>query len=207
MLRETNRINVLAHGFSSANYGDRINTWANEAQRKIFREVKMRAGESSATLPTTANVSTLALPSDFEELISLFNISSNPAEELHPTIDEDEFDSLVSETGTPFWFRIVGSNIYLSPTPDSTYSIRLRYWKLPTDLSADGQSFSVPEQWCYLIELYCLYRSYASEGDVEMSNFHKNSFETDLVSMAVHLQSDADKPPKQVPGGWQLGYP
>ena len=207
MIREDLRAEVLAHGFSSVNYADRINRWASEAQQRVYRQAAIRTAELSTTFTTIPGDPAYSIPADFSELISLFDVTNDPPVEIIALPDKDEFDYQGQAQGTPVYFRAISTAFYFAPIPDNVYSIKLRYWALPENVTSDGIAYSLPDDYCYLLEEYCLYKAYASEGDVEMSNFHKNIFETDLVQLTVDLQHDTDERPKVVQGGWSMGYP
>lgn len=125
MIREDLRAEVLAHGFSSANYADRVNNWASEGQRRIYRQAAIRTAELSTTFSTIPGDPAYSIPADFSEIISLFNVTSDPPTELQGILNKDEFDELGNQVGTPAYFRAIGLAFHLSPIPDSVYDIKL----------------------------------------------------------------------------------
>lgn len=193
---------VLAHQFSSANYSALIDKWLNEGVKKVYRRSNMRVGQTTSTINTVAGTNSYSLPSDFNSFISLRNTSITPNEELDELSASDFDANTDSSVGTPYLFSVYGSTLYIYPTPQSAGTLVLRYWKLPTDMTTDNDEVPLPDDYENVIVEYALKKCYAAEGDIEMSNFHNQNFETELVQLAGELQTDMNSPPEQVPGAF-----
>ena len=78
-----------------------------------------------------------AVPSDFLEVKSLKLTSTNPPTPLSfLTIDLlDEQSSSYTASGKPKFFGVVGNQLRILPTPDSTYTTELTYFAKLTKLS------------------------------------------------------------------------
>jgi hypothetical protein len=91
-----------------------------------------------------ASTATYPLPADFESLISV-DLSANGAKVWLVSYEMHERPSLTTPdttyTGTPFTYRLRGSNIEYLPTPASAYTSVLWYVPTPTQLSADGSTY------------------------------------------------------------------
>jgi hypothetical protein len=96
----------------------------------------------SATTPTADGQFEYLLPTDLFVLWSVKEETSlNRRLEQKEIFSFDDFDE--TKTGTPGnWSQWGNSLIIFNAVPDdndgSNYSLRIRYWKIPTDLSADG---------------------------------------------------------------------
>ncbi len=102
------------------------------AERRLNRMVFTPDRETTATLTAAATVS---LPADFWGVKSLW-IDADPKVVLDPlTIDELMQTYPAASTGEPGHYAIVGSTLYLGPSPDSAYSLKLAYWAKLTALS------------------------------------------------------------------------
>lgn len=123
--------------------GRAINEIIDDLNRK---QVWMFNLVTSPTIPTVANVDTVALPSDFWKT---YNSRKTDSIDFTLTslrqIDFDtRYQSQSNITGYPYVFVIKNTfrdgTVKLFPTPDSIYSIQIRYFKLiakmaqPTDL-------------------------------------------------------------------------
>lgn len=78
-----------------------------------------------------------AVPSDFLETKSLKLTSTNPITPLQfLSIDDmDETRSQYTASGKPRFFTVVGNQLRIAPTPDSTYTAELIYFAKLTKLS------------------------------------------------------------------------
>ncbi len=106
--------------------------WANAAYEEITTRIEFRPKESLAYSSTTSAENRIALPSDFEADISLSNISRSVDNNL-VKVEGTDIDSRRTELGTPTRYAVYGTWMELWPSPDSSYSLQLRYHaKLPT---------------------------------------------------------------------------
>ena len=101
--------------------------WANVAAQETF-EAAFHAGYETSLITSTITdgASLISKPSDFYELINLSDISLSQPALLRGTY-VDQIDSASTESGRPTRFIEYASHIQLWPTPDSTYSIMMRY--------------------------------------------------------------------------------
>ncbi len=110
--------------------------WANAAYEEISTRIEFRTKESLAYSSTTSGENRVALPSDFEADISLSNLSRSADNNL-VKVEGTDIDSRRTDLGTPIRYAIYGTWMELHPSPDSSYSLQLRYHaKLPTLLES-----------------------------------------------------------------------
>jgi hypothetical protein len=95
------------------------------AEKRITADLNARLQNTIATLPTTANVSTVSLPSDFNAMRSLTLPTYGDVVYLTP----EKFDSSYPDqtAGVPRNYTLIGSSIVLGPVPDDAYSLRCVY--------------------------------------------------------------------------------
>ena len=106
--------------------------WANAAYEEMNTRIEFRPKEALAYSSTTNGENRVALPSDFEADISLSNISQSNDQNLQK-VEGTDIDSRRTELGAPTKYAIYGTWMELWPSPDSSYSLQLRYHaKLPT---------------------------------------------------------------------------
>jgi len=110
-------------------------------EAKVTRSLRVRQMESRSTSSTTGGEAALALPSDFLEMRNL-RINTNPRRTLvvqSPHNNDEWYPS--TTTDTPRAYKIVGSEIIFSPTPDATYTVEIDYY------SFTGLSDAAPTNW------------------------------------------------------------
>ena len=110
--------------------------WANAAYEEITTRIEYRPKESLAFSSTTSAENRIALPSDFEADISLSNLSKTVDTNL-VKIEGTDIDSRKTELAEPTHYAVYGTWMELWPSPNSSYSLQLRYHaKLPTLLES-----------------------------------------------------------------------
>lgn len=123
------------------------------AEAQIERQLRTR----QMITRSNANFSTEygAVPSDFMETKSLKLTSTNPVTPLvFQTIDAlDDLSRTFSYPSRPKYFGIVGGQIRLVPTPDTTYTTELVYYakltKLSSSVSTNWLLTSSPDIYLY----------------------------------------------------------
>ena len=110
------------------------------AELRIGRELRTRQMLELTTIATTGGDSTVSLPSDFLEIKDL-NIQGSPRTPL-TYLSPSAFsrDARADESGKPFYYTILESEISLAPKPDTVYTIEILYYAKPTVLSAANAS-------------------------------------------------------------------
>lgn len=111
------------------------------AEAQIERKLRTRQMivRSDASIDTEYS----AVPSDFLDTKSL-KLNTNPATPMQfETIESlDQLASRTNASGKPTYFSIVGNQIRVVPTPDTTYTAELTYYAKLTKLSS-----SVATNW------------------------------------------------------------
>lgn len=107
---------------------------ANEALRQTWDFLPHDAKEAIAISSTTSGGNRITFPTDFEELITLSNLSVSPAALLAPT-NLPLLESWSTSAGAPTHYVEYNNWLELVPSPDSSYSLQLRYRKLCSTLT------------------------------------------------------------------------
>lgn len=111
------------------------------AEAQIERKLRTRQMivRSDASIDTEYS----AVPSDFLDTKSL-KLNTNPVTPMQfETIESlDQLASRTNASGKPIYFSIVGNQIRVVPTPDTTYTAELTYYAKLTKLSS-----SVATNW------------------------------------------------------------
>lgn len=199
------QVEVLAHQFDSGRYGTQIYKWFTKAQQIIIRRMKIRTSEETETLVTVAGTSTVNLPSDFVREISLSLIDDNgtrraPLTQFTLQTYDQNYDT--TSRGSPYAYAVSEAQLLLLPVPDAVYSLYLRYFDMPGDITTSFDPV-VPTEWHELLIDYALFRAYAREHDRVNAMFHKNLFDEALDKMAGEINSDHEADgPVVVQGTW-----
>lgn len=110
------------------------------AEKMFNRRLFTFDQQGLTTLTATASVAYLSsLPSDFAGIKSIYIGDYAPMTEL----DVDDFQKLYGEdtsTGVPVHYMLADGKVYVGPTPDTTYTANLHYWKKLAPLSDDAPS-------------------------------------------------------------------
>ena len=120
----------------------KLNALINDAAREIYQEILRRHPKylhKSSSISTTASTPYTSLPSDCVMVNKIVN-SSN---ETLPRFDLTQMDTSESST-QPEGFDITGPNVFWWPTPNAVYAHTIYYNYIPTDMSADANSPTLP---------------------------------------------------------------
>jgi hypothetical protein len=89
---------------------------------------------------TSAATEYMEFPTDYLELRDI-QFQSNPRRQLRYVTPEyaDLYDSS-GTTGPPLYYTVVGNQIRLVPSPDTSTTVRISYWQKITPLSGSATS-------------------------------------------------------------------
>lgn len=132
---------------SDATFTGAVGDLVTLAEAAIYRRLRVREMETATDL--TISSQSTALPSGFIGARRLY-ISTNPLtvpEFLAPSMFWKKW--AVSTTGKPENYTIEGDNLTVGPTPDSTYTGKLLFWKRldPLSLSVNSLFTRNPDLW------------------------------------------------------------
>lgn len=132
---------------------------ANQAYREVWEALPHDLQESLAISSTTSGEDKITLPSDFGEVINISNTSRVPPV-LLSQVNVDTIDSDDTTLGEPETYALYSSWLELHPSPDSAYSIQLRYRAEPSVLTTTTATSSIATRFEYgwllkTAELFC----------------------------------------------------
>lgn len=144
----------------------------------------LRASTSS-TAPLTIT--------DLDTIISVKNTTRDTS--LHGADHgwlEDSYADL-TDPGTPEWYYLSDDTtlgVYPANTSDT---IQVRYYKVPSEPSADGDTFLVPSRWQGIIIDAAVIRAYIDSDNFEAAQFLQQRFDRRLDRMrSAHMVRDPD---------------
>ena len=103
--------------------------WGNVAQENVWDAMPHDLQEKLAVSSTTSGENRITLPSDFKELLNIRLSSSSGSQDVLQLINPDDIDSDSNATrlGIPVTYMPYADFIELRPSPDSAYSVQMRY--------------------------------------------------------------------------------
>jgi len=174
--------------------GDEITQYLNDTQNDIFNEYRLNFMETSQDYTTVSNVSDITnstgLPDNYLVAIDLVDISNtNPV--IIPYKDIRDLDELyVSPDTSPtvttnrpqFWYKYAGT-INLYPTPNAAYSLRLRYYKMPTQLADDSDIPELPYSFQEALVCGAAYRVMQVKDNYDKAAILQNKYDEILQKL------------------------
>ena len=132
------------------------------------------AMETTTTSETTSDgvgTKTWPSPSTFKdcEWIQVRKDSSSNyrfLDELSERAILDQFGELSTEEGLPYCWARSGTSYHLRPIPDATYTLRIKYWAYPADLTSSDSNF-ITLYWTKLLEYGATARGLLYYGENE----------------------------------------
>lgn len=192
------RTEVVAHQVNETNVA-RINMLINNALRELSRKVDFYQEETAYPFTTTAGMASYSWPTDLGKARFIADTSIRRTLQA---VRMRQIDQAVAQSGRPYAYAVDGPGIVLWPTPDSTYSLNLRYFKLPDLLVNDTDVPALPDDYHQILTYYALSRAYEAEDDLEMASYYAQQWEKSLAAMKVDVKFPTTDGPRRVDGMW-----
>ena len=110
------------------------------AEDRLLRDLRIRPLIKVATAETTANDSTVSLPSDFVAMKDL-HIQGNPPQTIKFLSTSNFFrNAQTSVSGLPNRYTLLGAEFQFAPIPDGQYTLQMVYFHQPEYLSDTNAS-------------------------------------------------------------------
>jgi hypothetical protein len=110
-------------------------------------------------------------------------------------------------TGRPQFFSTYAGlteqpEVALWPTPDRAYSLKISFEVRPTEMSADADVPSLPDEFTTILVDYALFRAYRAEDDRERATAFYQDYQSGIRELRSLRKQELPDTPKQVPGTW-----
>lgn len=115
---------------------------------------------------TTAGNEAVLTPVNYDEFVNKY-----------PAFENDD-------SGIPQYWYMRGDSIEVYPAPDSTYAVKLEYFKTPTVLSADSDVPDLPQDFREAIVLGALQRAYKMDDDFDQAR----EMDDEMVALLTNLK-------------------
>lgn len=150
-----------------------LNRWINEGAKDIAR--KTESLQTRVDIATTANTQEYSLPVDSIR-IHRVEWRRSGDDQVFPleyrdfnSIDSITWTAQTTSRGTPYLFTMWGFapslKLVLYPTPETAGSLKIFYYRLPTERTSDGDMVEVPEGWEDLIVDYAEMMALRKDSD------------------------------------------
>jgi hypothetical protein len=197
------RTEVLNRGFDPFQYGSRITQWLNDAQNLVCRRVDYYADTTSVAVTAVQGAPYFLLPDDFARGRELFDVDRNLQLEY---VSVKDLDASSNTPGAPTYYAIAsGAGIQLYPTPDGTYNLMLRYWRMPPPLVIDTDVPSLPDDWHHILWVYATWMAFEADDDAQMGQYWQQRFSTELSMFSADQKFPDAAPTWQAKGMWDRG--
>jgi hypothetical protein len=164
-----------------------IKNYLNDTQNDLFNEYDLTFMKASQSYTMTAGDSDIThgsgLPTDYQIAIKLINTTAGQEADILYVDEEDldEFypdhaDTTLWPNGQPLCYFHDGSTLRLFPAPAGAYTVRLRYRKRPTLLSADSSVPSIPSEFEELLVVGAAYRILQIKDNYDQAGVFENKF-------------------------------
>lgn len=158
----------------------------NRAQKKVSIECDWPFLHDSATITTVAGQQEYSLTSAFRKMHSVTRDNA-----YLQGVDPELFDRIIpypSASGDPTFYTLFKhQKIQLYPIPASSGStIYYKFYKMVTEMSADGDYSDIPDQYREILIHYALYRLFLKDSD-DRATLEKIEFDNMLITMMNDL--------------------
>lgn len=177
-------------GYSSSE----ITNYINDTQNDVFNEYALPFMQEEVSYTLTIDdpdiTSGNGLPADYVQAINLINTYAGQ-ESVIPYVDfslldqdePDVEDTTLHTTGEPqYWYYYEGE-IRVFPTPDVAYTVKLKYRKKPTLLSADTDVPDIPSEFEELLVEGAAYRVLQVKDNYDQAGIHQNKYDEILQKL------------------------
>lgn len=175
-------------GFSSSE----IQSYINDTQRDIFNEYRLPFMEDSQTYTATVGVTDITngsgLPTNYVQALDLLNANGK----LIPNVDVRELDQNIEEgtSDSPICWYLYENTINVYPAPTTAYGLTLRYYKKPTELTADANVPEVPSEFEEILVVGAAYRVMQVKDNYDQAGILQNKYD-ELLDKLVQRYSQA----------------
>ena len=188
---------VLSHQFSSSQYDQFIRDKINEGEKKLIAEIDFRVAFTSTALSVASGYPTYYLPSNFQRVYNVTFEQSDGTAQVVTETPFTELDRLPQDTtGQPERYGLASQSgsdtILFWPVPDGDYTVTVRFYGLPGEMTDGDDTPLIPEQWQDLLVRYALVKCYERENDYNSAQYHRGVYEIDKERAKGQAQHDGD---------------
>ena len=151
-------------------------------KRRRFRFPELETSTTADTVDGTAYVST---PSGSLVIQHVYDTENNVYLTNIPYSEYVKYTNRAdtsAEGGPTYWTR-TGAYIYLHPTPDDAYTLRIHYRKIPDNFASDSATSEIGSEWDEIIVQLAVYTGKRDTGEFESAKLLKEDIDDMLGAM------------------------
>jgi hypothetical protein len=189
-------------GFS----GTQIKQFIDDTQNDVFNEYRLPFMQTTQNYTLAAGTADITngsgLPTNFVQAIDLF-ITTSGLEKVIPFLDistvDNEFtdpsDTTAHASNIPQYAYKYGETINVYPAPASDYTVTLRYYKRPDELTDDADTPDIPQEFRELLVVGAAYRVFQVKDNYDKAAILENKYMELLSKLAVkYSQTQVGQP-------------
>lgn len=191
-----------------------LDGWINEGARDIAR--RLECLQAIKDIPVNTGVQQSPAPTD---MIRINRMEWKPTGQTtnyplefrnYNDMDSIWWTGQQQNTGVPQFYSMWGFppqlNICLFPTPSSSGTLRVFYYRLPADVTSDNQIIEVPEGWQDLVVDYAEFMALRRDGQLSWQDA-KTLYEQKLMTLMDVTRQYSDQPGRIGDSGGMGGLP
>jgi len=179
-------------GYSSAE----IKSYINDTQNDVYNEYRLPFMQDVQAYTLTANVSDITngtgLPTDYVQAMDI-TLTSSGREKVLTYMDTQTVDSMYPDpddttrhpANVPDKWYIYADTIKVYPVPNDAYTVSLRFYKKPTELSADADVPEIPSEFQELLIMGAAYRVMQVKDNYDQAAILQNKYDEILQKLVL----------------------
>lgn len=171
-----------------------ITDYLNDTNREVVARHTWPFMEQSADTTLVVGTVSYSQQADYDVSLDAYLIDPDDTTQVYSLkyIPQDEFFSRhpnpsTSENNIPTEWTIFAGSITFNVPPSKAYTLRQRYYKVPTTLSSSGDEPNIPERYKEVLIRGTLARVEERRDNFDFASIHRNEFENLLEDMASRL--------------------
>jgi hypothetical protein len=170
--------------------------YLNDAQNDVFNEYRLPFTQTSQSYNLTAGESDITngsgLPTNYVQAVDM-TLTSGGVQSILPYVDVttiDNFypnpeDAALHPPGIPIYWYFYQETIRVFPAPVASISVSLRYYKKPTELTANGDVPEVPSEFAECLIMGASYRVLQVKDNYDQAAILQNKYDEILQKLVV----------------------
>lgn len=166
----------------------------NDAIRDACNEHVFPFMETTQDYTVTVGVSDITngsgLPTNYVQALDILYTGTGgervlPYQDIREvdTFEPDADDTTAHPAGSPLYWYKYANTIRVYPAPSTAYTLKLRYYKEPTELSADASVPEIPSEFEEMIILGAAYRIMQVKDNYDIASYLQNKYDEILQKM------------------------
>lgn len=172
----------------------------NDAQNDVFNEYRLPFMQTTQGYTLTVNVSDITngsgLPANYVQALDLV-LTTGGQEKVLTYVDVREIDNIYPDpddttahaANVPHSWYYYAETIRVFPVPSSAYTVTLRYYKKPTELSSDSDVPEIPSEFEELLVTGAAYRIMQVKDNYDQAGVLQNKYDEILAKLVMRYST------------------